>query len=496
MEWLDSAWVDASWFGTANYGVARFVLQRGIGAIYVIAFVSSAFQFPALLGEHGLLPVPRFLSGISRTPGPTLFRLHYGDVLLRAVAWTGAGLGAAVVLGLPQRGPAGLPMLTFLALWLLYMSIVNVGQVFYGFGWEILLLEAGFLAAFLGSDQTTTPVIALWLFRWLVFRLEFGAGMIKMRGDKAWRNLTALYYHHETQPMPNPLSWWFHHLPKPLHKAEVVGNHFAQLVVPFLLFAPQPVASWAAAVIVLTQLWLVLSGNFAWLNVLTLVLACSAVGDSVLEAVLAAVAPGLAAEISGAAALVQTGTPEGAGSPVWFVAVVLAMGVLMVVLSWWPLRNLFSRNQAMNASFNRWRLGNAYGAFGSITRERFEVVVEGWDGTRWCEYGFRGKPGDPGRVPRQYAPYHLRLDWMMWFLALGQPGMDWFGPFLQKLLAADPATLKLLRYDPFRGQAPQRVQARVFSYRYTTWHEWRDTGNWWVREPLGLLVQPFGRQDR
>ena len=493
MDWLGAGWLNAGWFAADGGFAARFVLQHGIAAVFVVAFVSSALQFPALLGERGLLPVPRYLQRVSRLPGPSLFRRHYSDALLRVVAWGGAGLGVTVVLGLPQRGPPWLPMLAFLAMWLLYMSIVNVGQVFYGFGWEILLLEAGFLAAFLGSNQTTTPVITLWLFRWLVFRLEFGAGMIKMRGDTAWRDLTALYYHHETQPMPNPLSWWFHHLPKPLHKVEVLGNHFAQLVVPFLLFAPQPVASWAALVVGVTQLWLVLSGNFAWLNVLTLVLACSAVGDSVLEAALAAVAPGLAADRDGSAGILgQGGTPGGAGSPFWFVLVVLAMGALMVVLSWRPLQNLFSRSQAMNASFNRWRLGNAYGAFGSITRNRFEVVVEGWDGKQWREYGFRGKPGDPARMPRQWAPYHLRLDWMMWFLALGQPGMNWFVPFLHQLLAADPATLKLLRHDPFAGEAPEQVRAQVFAYRFTSWREWRKTGSWWVREPLGLLVPPLG----
>ncbi len=391
------------------------------------------------------------------------------------MAWTGAVLGISVVAGLPQGGPAWVPMLVFLAMWLLYMSIVNVGQVFYGFGWEILLLEAGFLAAFLGSDETTTPATTLFLFRWLVFRLEFGAGLIKMRGDAVWRDLTALYYHHETQPMPNPLSWWFHHLPKPLHKAEVLGNHFVQLVVPFFLFAPQPVATVAAAVIIATQCWLLLSGNFAWLNAITIVLAFSAVATPVSQA------------------------PEQGltGIPAWFAAAVLAMGILMVVLSWWPLRNLFSRRQVMNGSFNRWRLANAYGAFGSITRQRYEVVVEGTGGNpedgEWLEYGFHGKPGEPGRMPRQFAPYHLRLDWLMWFLALGSPGLNWFVPFLNKLLDADPATLKLLRRDPFGGQAPAWVRARVFSYRYTTRREWRESGDWWVRQPLGDFVPPMSR---
>ena len=490
MDWWNAGalpgWADTAWLGSAQYNAARFILQRGIAAVFVLAFVSTALQFPALLGERGLLPTPRRPGRGTFPPGPSLFHFRYSDRLLRAVAWAGAALALSVVAGVPQLGPPWVPMLVFLALWLGYMSIVNVGRVFYGFGWEILLLEAGFLAAFLGSNQSTTPVITLWLFRWLVFRLEFGAGMIKMRGDRVWRDLTALYYHHETQPMPNPLSWFFHHLPRPLHKAEVLGNHFAQLVVPFLLFAPQPVASWAAAVVIVTQLWLVLSGNFAWLNALTLVLACSAVGDGAVSALIPAAAS------AGKPAAFLGGT-QAAAMPWWFAGVVLVMGASMAVLAWRPLRNLFSSNQLMNASFNRWRLGNAYGAFGSITRVRREVVVEGWDGAAWREYGFRGKPGAVGRMPRQFAPYHLRLDWMMWFLALGQPGMGWFLPFLDRLLAADPATLKLLRMDPFDGAAPLLVRARMYDYRFTTRRERRATGNWWVRELLGVLVAPRGR---
>jgi hypothetical protein len=464
------------WFSAEGFELARQVLQRGIAAVYLIAFLSAAAQFPALLGEHGLLPVPRYL-GWSGARGPTLFRWRYSDRLLLAVAGTGAVVAALLVAGLPQAGPAWLPMLAFLLLWVLYMSIVNVGQTFYSFGWETLLLEAGFMAAFLGSREVAPPAPILWLFIWLVFRLEFGAGMIKMRGDRCWRDFTALYYHHETQPMPGPASWFFHHLPKPLHRIEVLGNHIAQLVVPFLLFAPQPVGSIAGAVVIITQLWLVLSGNFAWLNWLTIILAFAAVSDRAVQAVL----PGTGGP-----------PPAYAPAPAWFIVVVLAVSVLLLVLSWWPARNLVARHQLMNASFNRWHLGNAYGAFGSITRQRYEVIVEGsLDGTAWREYEFKGKPGDPARMPRQFAPYHLRLDWLMWFLALGARGENWFIPLLRKLLQADRPTLRLLRADPFGGAAPKYVRARIFHYRYSTWAEKRKTGLWWIRRPAGVLVQPL-----
>ncbi|MCK6211327.1 lipase maturation factor family protein [Georgenia sp. EYE_87] len=466
------------WFAAEDYDAARFVLQRGIALLYLVAFVAVLRQFRPLLGEHGLLPVPRYLDRVGARTGPTLFRRRYSDRLVLAVGWAGVVLALSVVAGLPQSGPPWVPMLVFLAMYGLYLSVVNVGQVFYGFGWESLLLEAGFLAAFLGSDEVAPPVVVIFLFRWLVFRVEFGAGMIKMRGDVVWRDLTALYYHHETQPMPGPLSWFFHHLPRPLHKVEVAANHVTQLVVPWLLFLPQPVASAAAAVIVVTQGWLVLSGNFAWLNWLTMVLAFSAVSDDVLDQFL------------------PLREATHAPSPAWFVVIVLAVSVLLVVLSWWPAKNLLSKHQAMNASFNQWHLVGAYGAFGSITRRRSEVVVEGTDDddpftSDWREYEFKGKPGSTGRRPRQYAPYHLRLDWGMWFLALGSPSQyRWFTVLLRRLLEADRPTLRLLAHDPFAGQRPRYVRARVFRYRYSTFEELRRTRQWWVRHEEGMLVAP------
>jgi hypothetical protein len=341
----DVDWV--GWFDAPDYWIAREVLQRGIAAVYVIAFLSGMNQFPALLGEHGLLPAPRFLERYGRLAMPTLFRWRYSDRLLRAVCLTGMAIAVTLVAGLPQLGPPWLPMIAFLSLWLLYMSIVNVGQTFYSFGWEILLLEAGFTVAFLGSNQTAPPKTILILLAWLLFRLEFGAGMIKIRGGNEWRDLTALYYHHETQPMPGPLSRQAHLLPKPLHKMEVLGNHFAQLVVPFFLFAPQPLASIAAGIIIFTQLWLVATGNFAWLNWIPIVLAFSAISDSVLHSLVPAIPLDLypAEQLSAAAGVSDT--------PLWWLIIVLAASLLLVVLSYWPIRNLFAHRQLMNASFNR-----------------------------------------------------------------------------------------------------------------------------------------------
>ena len=265
------------WFAAPDYWFARLAFQRGLAVIYLIAFVAAARQFRPLLGERGLLPIPAYTARVPFRQAPSLFSLHYSDRFFAVTAWAGAALAAALAGGLGDLVPLWASMLLWAAPWALQLSLVNVGQTWYGFGWETLLAESGFLAIFMGNARTAPPVLLLWLVRWLIFRLEFGAGLIKMRGDRCWRDLTCLRYHHETQPMPGPLSWFFHHLPDPLHRAEALANHIAQLIVPFALFAPQPVASVAAAVVIATQLWLVLSGNFAWLNWLTIVLAASVV---------------------------------------------------------------------------------------------------------------------------------------------------------------------------------------------------------------------------
>ena len=326
----------------------------------------------------------------------------------------------------------------------------------------------------------------MYLVRWLLFRVEFGAGLIKMRGDACWRDLTCLYYHHETQPMPNPLSWYFHHLPKGFHRFEVLGNHFAQLVAPVFLFAPQPIASVAAVIVIGTQGWLVLSGNFAWLNVVTMALAIMSLDNATLGLVGLRV-PERAQELAG----------NTEGIPLWFGALVLALTALIVFLSYRPARNLLSRRQLMNYSFDPFHIVGTYGAFGSVTKERDEVIVSGTRDvavtpqSEWLEYEFKGKPGDVRARPRQYAPYHLRLDWLMWFAAMSSPMYhEWFVPLLTKLLEADRPVLGLLRRDPFRGERPRFVRAQLYRYRFTSPAEHRENGDWWHRELIGDYLPP------
>jgi len=461
------------WFTAPDYWLSRLVFQRALAGVYLVAFLTAALQFRALIGERGMLPVPRFLDRMLFRRAPSIFQLHYTDRFFAVCAGTGCAVSAALAAGLDSRLPLWGGMLLWLVPWVLYLSIVNVGQTWYAFGWESLLLEVGFLAVFLGNDEVAPPVVVLFLLRWVLFRVECGAGLIKLRGDACWRKLTCLDFHHETQPMPGPLSWFFHHLPRPLHRVEVAANHVTQLVVPVLLFTPQPVATAAASLMIATQLWLVLSGNFSWLNWITIVLALSAIRF-----------PHTA--------------PSVPGPPVWDEVVVLAVAALLLWLSHRPVRNMVSRRQIMNRSFDPLHLVNSYGAFGNVSRVRHEVVVEGTtDGvpredSDWREYEFRGKPGDPRHWPRQFAPYHLRLDWMMWFAALS-PGYaePWFGALVERLLENDRDTLRLLRRSPFpRDEPPRYVRARLFRYRYTTWRELRETGACWERTFVREYLPP------
>ncbi|MFF8521492.1 lipase maturation factor family protein [Streptomyces werraensis] len=461
------------WFGATEYWTSRLVFQKGLAALYLVAFAAAALQFRALIGERGMLPVPRFVERVPARRSPSLFHLHYSDRFFAGCAWAGCAVAVALLAGADALVPLWAAMLLWLVPWALYLSIVNVGQTWYAFGWESLLLEVGFLGVFLGNDEVAPPVVVLFLLRWVLFRVEFGAGLIKMRGDECWRRLTCLDHHHETQPMPGPLSWFFHHLPKPLHQVETAANHVTQLAVPFLLFAPQPVASAAAALMIVTQLWLVLSGNFAWLNWITIVLALPAVAW-------------------------PSDAPPVGDAPLWYVVVVLAVSALLLGLSHAPVRNMLSRRQVMNRSFDPLHLVNTYGAFGTVGRVRHEVVLEGTadeaprEDSDWREYEFKGKPGDPRRWPRQFAPYHLRLDWLMWFAALSPAyASPWFGGLVERLLENDPDTLRLLRRSPFPADAPPRhIRARLFRYRFTTWRELRETGACWERTYVREFLPP------
>lgn len=485
---MDALSASDSWF-------ARLLFERGLAVLYAVAFIAALNQFPALLGERGLLPAPAFLKHVRFREAPSLFHWRYSDGLLRMTAWSGMVLSGALAAGAFACAPLGAAMLAWLVLWFLYLSIVNVGQTFYSFGWESMLLEAGFFAAFLGPEWMAPSAIPLWCLRWMLFRVELGAGLIKLRHGGEWRDWTALDYHHETQPMPNPLSRAAHRLPRSVLHGGVMFSHFVQVVAPFCLFLPQPIAGCAAALIILHQLILIVAGNYAWLNWLTVVLAFVALPDSWL------------------APLPPVSIPILAPRPfVWDIALI-GLVAWTVFLSIAPAKNLCSRHQFMNYCWNRWHLVNAYGAFGTVTKKRYEIVVEGTlaedandPSAEWRAYDFKGKPGRLDRMPPVVAPYHLRLDWLMWFLPFAvivtssgivvQREEMWFLRFVEKLLDGDPATLALLKHNPFPNAPPRFVRARYFLYQFTTREECRVRGEIWKRTYLDDYLPPTRLHDR
>lgn len=474
--------------------MARLFFERGLAGVYLVAFISAFNQFPALLGEDGFLPVPDYLHGLPFKESPSLFHWRYSDRLFKGVAWAGIILSVAMLCGAGALMPLVVYVLVWMELWFLYLSIVNVGQTFYSFGWESMLLEAGFFAAFMGPQWMSPSPIPLWIFRWMLFRTEVGAGLIKLRAGGVWLDFTALDYHHETQPMPNPLSRSAHHLPRWMRHGGVAFSHTVQVVVPFGLFLPQPIAGIAATLIAFHQVLLILFGNYSWLNALTLVLAFTAIPDHWLSAIVPVSAP---------ANLVPL--------PLWWEVVLLCLGVWTVFLSVAPAKNLCSKNQLMNYSWNRWHLVNAYGAFGSVTKERYEIIIEGTrseypESADWLPYEFKGKPGLLSRIPPLVAPYHLRLDWLMWFLpfsVLVTPDgvyprgyQRWFIRFIEKLLGNDRATLKLLKGNPFPDEPPRYIRARYFLYQFTTKTERSESGNVWKRKYLGEYLPPMSLEGQ
>jgi hypothetical protein len=461
-----------------DYWLSRFVFERALAGVYLIAFLVAVNQFVPLLGENGLLPVPRFARLVPFRIAPSLFFFAPRDAAFRSGAWLGVGLAALALTGYPQAWGTVWSASVWAGLWILYLSFVNVGQTFYAFGWESLLLETGFLAIFAGGSAVAPNALLIWMWRWVLFRVMFGAGLIKLRSDPCWRDLTCLDYYFETQPIPNPLSWYFHRLPAAVRRAGVAFNHVVEIAVPLLYFAPQPLAALGGLLTIAFQLVLIVSGNLSWLNWITIVL-CIPTLDDLWWAWLPI-------------------TPPVAQAPAAAHRVVVAvLAGIVLVLSIQPVRNMLSRRQLMNYSFDPLHIVNTYGAFGSITRTRHEIVIEGTSDptvthrTEWRAYEFQGKPGDPSRRPPQIAPYHLRLDWLMWFAAMSTPSQHpWFVALLVKLLSGDRAILGLLRTNPFPDAPPRWVRAIFYEYHFTSPAERRKTGLWWTRREIGPYVPP------
>ncbi len=476
-----------------TYWLTRFLVLRLLGAVYAVAFLVAINQILPLIGSHGLLPVGLFLDRVSSGLGsrgagflrlPSVFWLTHSDTALLATAWIGLALSLLVVAGFANA-------IMLAILWMLYMSYVHVGQDWYGYGWEIQLLETGFLAIFLCPlldlrpfPKRPPPMPIIGLFRWLIFRIMLGAGLIKLRGDEVWRHGTALYYHFETQPLPGPLSRWFHFLPRAVLKAGVWYNFLAELIAPWFVFWPRLARHVAGSVIVFLQIILLLSGNLSFLNWLTIIPALACFDDLFWSKLLPRP---LVRRAEAAREKAEPSRPMLITS--WVVVGLVAL------LSIQPAFNILSSEQIMNTSFDPLDLVNTYGAFGSVGRERFNVVFEGTSGdtadtrAHWIAYPYKGLPVALNQQPAQVAPYQLRLDWQMWFAAMSSPDeYPWTLHLIWKLLHNDPGAIGLFASNPFPGKPPRFIRAVL--YRYSFAKPGNPEGLWWNRERVGDLWLP------
>lgn len=514
-----------------TYALVIVLFLRALGIVYLIAFASLAVQVLGLYGSRGILPVADF---IARQPSgplsvwaiPTVFWLNTSDVFLQAVPLAGALLSAALVI-FAQRGDF-IRRAILVLLFVLYLSLVAAGQDFMAYQWDYLLLEVGFIAIFLGDgaashlgtqhhgentqrDDAPPANLILWLYRWLLFRLMLLSGLVKiLSGDPAWRNLTALDYHFETQPLPNVIGFYVYHLPGGVHQGMVAATFLIELLVPFLIFAPRRIRFAAGALIALLQLQIFFTGNFNFFNLIVIALCILLLDDAALRAIAPVrVLPYL--------------TPRPAAPPKRIARwLAYAVAVVLFTLSAFQFLALFrvpipGMVNLVDDMLAPLRVVNFYGPFAVMTTLRPEIVIEGSnDGENWLAYEFKYKPGDVRRAPPFVEPYQPRLDWQMWFAALGVrtgsmssllpelrsshgmfyyldkfPVDAWFINFLTRLLQGSPEVLALLDKNPFLDAPPRLVRARLYEYHFTEPEAPFTRGEWWTRSELGVYFPVF-----
>jgi predicted DCC family thiol-disulfide oxidoreductase YuxK len=476
--------------GPHTFDLTRALFVRGMGIIYLIAFVSFGVQLMGLIGSGGILPAARYIERIQATyPGferwlyyPTLAHLNSSDAFLQFLSYGGAVAAALAVLGI-FSGPA------LIVCWLFYISLQVAGQGFMSFQWETLLLETGFLAIFLGGwwplirQRRPPSLLVIYLLRWLLFRLMFGSGLGKLlSGDPTWLNLTALEYHYWTQPIPNPIAWYVHQLPAWFHQFSVASMLFIELVVPFLFFAPRRLRFIGGLLTIGLQLAILTTGNYTYFNWLTIVLCIPLFDDPFFRRF-------VPQRLLGNPALMLAHRRH----PLRRLGLAL---VAVVVLFTTGVRfgtRLASRNltedlpaplaEAVNISY-RLRIAGGYGLFTTMTTRRPEIIVEGSnDGETWLAYTFPYKPGDLRRPPPFVAPHQPRLDWQMWFAALGGSyrNADWTTAFARRLLDGKPDVLALLETNPFPDAPPRYIRMQIMDYGFTDAATRAQTGYWWTR---------------
>ncbi|MCL4294885.1 MAG: lipase maturation factor family protein [Anaerolineae bacterium] len=490
--------------------LTRWLFLRLLGLVYFIAFASLWVQISGLIGSRGILPAADFLPAVRAQFGPesyyllpTLFWFNASDTALHLLGGGGALLSLLLVAGIAP-GPI------LLLLWAFYLSLTVAGQDFLTFQWDNLLLETGFLAIFFApwqlwpklSDESPPSPIWLWLLRWLLFKLMFSSGVVKLlSGDPTWRDLTALTYHYETQPLPAWTSWYAHQLLEWFQKSSVVGMFVIELAAPFLIFAPRRLRLLTCTVLTGLQLLIILTGNYAFFNWLSIMLCLLLLDDAFLRRLLPRRwnAKLTAPEETGRGSNESNGffsffypldpanpRPNLFAKSQQFLLLTLAV-IIFLISSAQMIRMFMTLPQPIRQVLSwvaPFRTFNAYGLFAVMTTTRPEIIIEGSnDGETWQAYEFKWKPGDPMRRPAFAAPHQPRLDWQMWFAALDTyQNNPWLINFMVRLLEGSPEVLGLLEYNPFPNAPPRYVRAMLYLYHFTDFSTTQPNGAWWQRE--------------
>jgi predicted DCC family thiol-disulfide oxidoreductase YuxK len=440
-----------------RYELVSFLFLRLFGLIALCAFISFAVQAEGLIGRRGILPLSELVDSFTPRLGPQrfalapmVFWLNDSDLAIQVVSWGGAAFSLTLFLNL-------LPRLSLALIYALYLSLLYAGQSFMTFQWDTFLLETAIVALLMSYRPTT----GVWLARWLLFRFMFMSGVVKLiSGDPNWRKLSALSYHFLTQPLPTPLAWYVAQLPAAALKAATGAALFVELVLPFLIFCPRRLRFVAAFGIFMLQSCILLTGNYNWFNLQTMVLCLALFDDAALRRILS---PRVLRLIPA-----RPQTPRRA-----LITAVNAASFLLVFLSLVQMDERFGGSPpdfalAIDDAFEPFHFASPYGLFAVMTTTRNEIIVEGSDdGVQWREYEFRYKPGDVQRRPPWNIPHQPRLDWQMWFAALDDAQrLPWFARFLERLLENEPSVTELLKTNPFPDKPPTYVRAELYDYTY------------------------------
>jgi predicted DCC family thiol-disulfide oxidoreductase YuxK len=477
--------------------LVRWIFLRSVGLIYLFAFLSLWVQIKGLVGSNGIEPAKVTMETVSQQitetgwqryhEFPTFCWLSASDSALNLQCAAGVVLAVLLIAGVA-------PAPCLFLLWVIYLSLCTIGREFLSFQWDILLLEVGFLAIFFAPLQFWPRLwrcpppsgVALWLLRWLLFRLMFESGCVKLvSGDPTWRNLTALNVHYETQPLPTWIGWYAHQLPAWFQQTSTALMFGIELVIPFLIFAPRRFRHFACGVLIALQVLILLTGNYCFFNLLTIALCLTLLDDEAIGSLVRR--------------LRRIGAGETPGLPGlrWPAKVTVPLACLILALSVMQLAHTFRERVPWPAPLRGlygwlapFRTFNSYGLFAVMTNPRLEIIVQGSnDGTNWLNYEFKYKPGELRRRPRFVEPHQPRLDWQMWFAALGDYKRNpWFVNFCVRLLQDSPEVVSLLSRDPFANAPPRYIRALVYEYHFTDFATRRRTGEWWRRELKGRYL--------